>query len=352
MDASIYKCPNCDAELVFDPQSQQVNCLYCRSTFTMEHIKELYGDIVPPTEPVQENTSADDNDSHANLYHCSTCGADIIADAETTATFCYYCHNPVILAGRLTGGYKPSKIIGFQITKEQAVSAFRTWCGSKKFIPSDFKSDRQLEKMTGLYVPFWVADCQVRADYRAIGKKIRRWSSGSYRYTETSEYSVERCADIIAKGIPADGESKIEDLLMESIEPYDYSALKDFSMAYFSGFYADKYDVDKAGVFPRIRERASEAGKSVIMESVGGYSVMNVQNESYNIAKTDWQYIMLPVWFMTYQYKGKMYEFAINGQTGKLAGTPPLDKKKLLRFSAIIGAAIAFIIFLGGQMLI
>lgn len=190
--------------------------------------------------------------------------------------------------------------------------------------------------MTGLYVPFWVADCQVRADYRAIGKKIRRWSSGSYRYTETSEYSVERCADIIAKGIPADGESKIEDLLMESIEPYDYSALKDFSMAYFSGFYADKYDVDKAGVFPRIRERASEAGKSVIRESVGGYSVMNVQNESYNIAKTDWQYIMLPVWFMTYQYKGKMYEFAINGQTGKLAGTPPLDKRSFCVFRLLL----------------
>ncbi len=318
----------------------------------MEHIKELYGDIAPPTEPVQENKSPDDNDAHANLYHCSTCGADIIADADTTATFCYYCHNPVILAGRLTGDYKPSKIIGFQITREQAVNAFRNWCGSKKFIPSGFKSDRQLEKMTGLYVPFWVTNCRVRADYSAIGKKIRSWSSGSYRYTETSEYSVERCADIIAKGIPADGASKIEDLLMESIEPYDYSALKDFSMAYFSGFYADKYDVDKAGVFPRIRERANEAGKSVVRESVGGYSQLSVRNESYEVAKTDWQYIMLPVWFMTYQYNGKMYEFAINGQTGKLAGTPPLDKGKLLRFSALIFAAVAFMIFLGGQFFI
>ncbi len=348
MDASIYKCPNCDAELVFDPQTQQVNCLYCRSTFTMDYIKELYGDVTPPTEPVQ----SDNSDHGANLYHCSTCGADIIADADTTATFCYYCHNPVILAGRLTGDYKPSKIIGFQITREQAVNAFRTWCASKKFIPSDFKSDRQLEKMTGLYVPFWVTNCRVRSDYRAVGQKIRRWSSGSYRYTEISEYSVERCADVITNGIPADGSSKIEDLLMESIEPYDYRALKDFSMAYFSGFYADKYDVDKAGVFPRIRERAAEAAKGVVRESVGSYNQINVQNETYNVAKTDWQYIMLPVWFMTYQYKGRMYEFAINGQTGKLAGTPPLDTGKLLRFAAMIGAIIALVIFLGGQMFI
>ena len=44
---------------------------------------------------------------------------------------------------------------------------------------------------------------------------------------------------------------------------------------------------------------------------------------------------------MSYMYRGKVYEFAINGQTGKLAGTPPLSKPKLALFSGIIGAAVA-----------
>ena len=203
--------------------------------------------------------------------------------------------------------------------------------------------------MTGLYVPFWVTNCDISAKFHAIGKKIRHWTSGDYRYTETQEYSIVRNAKIVTKGIPADGESKIEDVLMESIEPFDYNDLKDFSMSYFSGFFADKYDVDKAGVFPRIKERATIAGKKIIQKSIGSYSSVSVQNESYNINKTKWQYIMLPVWFMTYNYKDTIYEFAINGQTGKLAGTPPLDKKKLAFHSILLGIVIMLIVFMGGQ---
>ncbi|MDE6775554.1 MAG: hypothetical protein K2J37_04560, partial [Ruminococcus sp.] len=283
---------------------------------------------------------------------CSSCGAEIMADDNTTATFCYYCHSPVILSGRLTGSFKPDKVIGFKIEREQAVDAFKKWCSRKRFIPSDFKSNQQLEKITGLYVPFWVADCRMDAEFHGIGKQMRSWTSGNYRYTEIKEYSVDRSAKICTRGIPADGESKIEDLLMESIEPFDYAELQPFSMSYFSGFFADKYDVDRAGVFPRIRERAAQASREIVHGSISGYSSVTAHHESYEVDRMHWQYIMLPVWFMTYRYKGEVYEFAINGQTGKLAGTPPLDKKKLALFSCLIGLIFMIAGFLGGQLFI
>lgn len=350
MDASQYKCPNCDAELTFDPSTQQLTCDFCRSEFTMDKIKEIYADIKP--ESAEETEQKEEFESHTNLYQCKNCGAEIMAEDDTTATFCYYCHSPVILSGRLKGDFKPSKIIGFHIERDQAEKLFKDWCSKKKFIPSDFKSQQQLEKMTGLYVPFWVTDCDVSADFQALGKKVRSWSSGSYRYTETKEYMVIRKAKIRAEGIPADGESKIEDLLMESIEPFDYDALKPFDMSYFSGFFADKYDVDKAAVFPRVKDRVTQASRNVINQSISGYSSTIVQHQNYNIDRTNWQYIMLPVWFMTYRYQDKIYEFAINGQTGKLAGTPPLDKGKLALTSALFGLGIALVAFLGGQFFI
>ena len=276
-----------------------------------------------------------------------------MADDQQTALFCYYCHNPVILSGKLTGDYKPNKVIGFKYTREQALGAFKDWCRGRKFVPSDFKSEQQLEKMTGLYVPFWVADCDVDAHYQAIGKKVRTWTSGEYVYTETKEYSIVRNARILTKGIPADGESKIDDLLMEAIEPFDYNDMKDFSMSYLSGFYADKYDVDRAGVLPRIRERADKVSREQVHNSVGkGYSSVKVENETYNLLKTDWSYMMLPVWFMSYKYKDKVYEFAMNGQTGKLAGTPPLSKPKLFAFSSAIGLIVGIILFIGGAILL
>lgn len=343
-----YKCPNCNADLKFMPETQNFGCEYCGSNFTLEEMQQINADN-PPTVPTDEEIHEQQVfEEHTNLYHCESCGAEIIADDEQTSLFCYYCHNPIILSGKLTGKYRPDKIIGFKYTKENSINCFKDWIKNKWFVPQNFKSQEQIEKITGLYVPFWIADCNMKADLSGIAKKIRTWQSGDYRYTETKEFSIIRQADISAEGIPADGASKIEDVLMEAIEPFDYKEVKDFSMSYLSGFFADKFDVEKSEVFPRIRERASDAGKRILRNSVNGYSSFVVTNESYNIRNTKWQYMMLPVWFMTYKYNDEIYEFAINGQTGKTAGTPPLDKSKLKLFSTAIGLIVAIIVFLVG----
>ncbi len=342
MEAIEYKCPNCDADLKFDPESQKLSCEFCLSSFTEDELKkinEAYGETTPTEAEIQTQNEFEE---HTNLYHCASCGAQIMCDDQQTALFCYYCHNPVILSGKLTGEYKPGKIIAFKFNKDRALDTFRKWVQKRHFVPDDFRSEQQLDKVTGLYVPFWVADCDVKADFTAIGKTVRSWTSGSYRYTETKEYNVV---------IPADGESKIEDLLMESIEPFNYDELQPFSMTYLTGFFADKYDVDKVQVFPRVKSRASQAGKKVVRDSIGSYSSLAVSSEQYNILKTDWEYMMLPVWFMTYNYNNKIYEFAINGQTGKLAGTPPLDKAKLRMFCTALGIGITAAIYLLGGLL-
>ncbi len=335
-----YTCPNCCADLKFDPQLQKLSCEYCLSSFSVEEIKKLCAatENSIPQEAVQVK---EDFENHTHLYRCDSCGAEIMADDQQTATFCYYCHNPVILAGKMGGEFKPDKVIGFKLTRENAIDDFKKWIGKRLFVPKDFKSEQQLEKLTGLYVPFWIADCHINVDYSATGKKVRHWTSGNYRYTETSTYHIVRRGNLVTRGVPADGETKIDDLLMEAIEPFDYNDLRDFSMSYLSGFFADKYDVDKTQVFPRIRERSTQACASLIKESISGYTTVTPLAQNYNISQTDWKYTMLPVWFMSYMYRGKVYEFAINGQTGKLAGTPPLSKPKLALFSGIIGAAVA-----------
>ena len=347
-----YTCPNCSADLKFDPQQQKLTCEYCLSSFTVEEIKKLCAatENSIPQEAVQVQ---EDFENHTHLYRCDSCGAEIMADDQQTATFCYYCHNPVILAGKMGGNFKPDKVIGFKLTRENAIDDFKKWIGKRLFVPKDFKSEQQLEKLTGLYVPFWIADCHINVDYSATGKKVRHWTSGSYRYTETSTYHIVRRGNLVTRGVPADGETKIDDLLMEAIEPFDYNELKDFSMSYLSGFFADKYDVDKTQVFPRIRERSTQACASLIKDSISGYTTVTPLAQNYNISQTDWKYTMLPVWFMSYMYKGKVYEFAINGQTGKLAGTPPLSKSKLALVSGIVGAAVALAcMFIGGAFTI
>ena len=245
----------------------------------------------------------------------------------------------MVLKGRLSGEYRPSKVIPFQITREDAENIFKTWCSKRKFLPKSFVSDKQLTHMAGVYVPFWVADCDINGKMRAVCKKVRSWSSGNYRYTEIKEFDVYRDARMKFEGIPADGASKIEDALMEAIEPFNYGQTVDFEMSYLSGFLSDKYDVNKAQVFPRVRNRAVNGSDQLLRSSMIGYDSVRVTQSDMQVIRTDWQYMLLPVWFMTYQYNGQQYSFAINGQTGKQAGTPPLDTGKLLGLCGIITAA-------------
>ena len=75
-----YKCPNCDGELIFDPAAQKYKCEYCNSLFSQEEL-----DAMKPAESTEKKS-----EEEAVYYTCPSCGAEIVTDATTAATFCYY----------------------------------------------------------------------------------------------------------------------------------------------------------------------------------------------------------------------------------------------------------------------
>ncbi len=242
-----YKCPNCGGGLELNPVNQKMKCPFCLSEFEQAEIERIFAE----QEKAKFNTDGAEEEEKArkdaefsgstNIYRCQSCGAEIMADDTTAATFCLYCHNPVVLSARCSGDLRPSRLVPFMTTKEQAISNYKAWCGKKWFVPKEFKAITTAEKISGVYIPFWLADCSVNGMIHAEGKKIRSWTSGNYRYTETRIYDVSRKANGVFRGIPADGSSKAEDGLMDALEPFDYSQLKEFSMNYLSGFLAEIY---------------------------------------------------------------------------------------------------------------
>ncbi len=349
MDEIQYKCPNCNADLRFNPKKQGFSCEFCDSFFTVEECKSANEQRLE--EEKQQAPAHAEFAEENRLFVCQSCGAELITDSQTAATECVYCHNPVILNGRLSGEYRPAKIIPFKISHEQAIETFNQWCDKRKFLPKDFQTERQLTHLQGVYVPFWVADCHVHGRMQAECHQIRRWTSGNTEYKQVKEFSVFREAELDFEGIPADGQSKVPDDLMEAIEPFDYRETVSFEMAYLSGFLSDKYDVNKAQVFPRVRNRAVNGSDQMLRSSMTGYDSVRVTDSTMNILRTKWQYMLLPVWFMSYLYEGKQYHFAINGQTGKQAGTPPLNQKKLSLLCSGIAVGVTLLGLLGGFLL-
>ena len=364
-EAKQFHCPNCYADLKFSPATQKFTCEYCRSAFTEAEVlafqqrqaateQQYQSDEgqMPPEQQIndQERREREKFNEETKLYSCPSCGAEIMSDSNTAAAFCYYCHNPIILKGRVDGMYKPSMVLPFAFDKNEAVNRFKKWAKTKRFAPNDLTSSVQIDKLTGLYVPFWVARSSTSSRMEAIGENKRSWTSGNYRYTETSRYRVVREATINYEGVPADGSQKIEDQLMEAIEPFDYSKARPFNMAYLSGFYADKYDVDKEQVLPRIQERMyNNNGK--VLDSTTHYMALKHRSQYNRTDSLSWDYMMLPVWFMTFDYKGKLWEYAVNGQTGKVSGELPISKAKLISFCSMIGGIIAAIFLIGGYFM-
>lgn len=354
MESLAYKCPNCSADLKWDAAKQQFACEFCSSCFTKEEMEAIAAkqeELASEERPEEEIRTDEEFAEHTSVYSCDSCGATIMADDNTAATFCYYCHNPVILRGRVSGEYRPSFVLPFQIDRQQAIGHFQDWCTKHKFLPGDFLSAAQQEKITGLYVPFWVTDCDVNAEMDALGKKVRSWTSGNYHYTETREFAVARKAKVVLRGLPADGASHIDDDLMEAVEPFDYQQVQPFAMQYLSGFLAERYDMNMAAMFPRIQKRAVQASDTLLRSSMKGYTSLSVTRSDIKVMSTNWEYMLLPVWFMTYKYRGKIYEFALNGQSAKFVGEPPVSVPKLIGFASAIGAIAAVITVIVGVLM-
>lgn len=66
----------------------------------------------------------------------------------------------------------------------------------------------------------------------AEGHKVHSWRVGDTRFTNTKIFNVTRRAEMTFVRVPCDGSKRIDDSLMESIEPFDYTGIKPFSMSY------------------------------------------------------------------------------------------------------------------------
>lgn len=335
-----HKCPACRAPIEFKVKLGKWKCDYCDNEYTLDDLKKYNN---ASSEKV--NLGAAGDDTQYDSYRCKNCGAEIIADEHTASTFCLYCGNTAILKSKLSGKFAPTKIIPFKKEKEDAIKAFK---GLKKFrplLPNDFVSQKNIEKITGLYVPFWLFNVMVDGNIECKAVKSTSWSVGDTVYTKTDTYSLIRGGSVKFNMIPVDGSSRFNNDIMNTIEPFDYSEMVDYNHAYLSGFLSEKYDVDAENSRKECGVRAINSATEKFKSEVMGYgSVVLTQN---NLAAREMgrEYALLPVFMVNVKYKDKFYIFAMNGQTGEFIGNMPISVPKLI-VNAILIFILTLLIFL------
>ena len=336
-----YKCPACGGALEFNTDAQAVKCPYCDTEFAMQTIRRLEAESAPSQEKLDWQLPNTDVDGDGLCdYVCRSCGGQIIADENTAATSCPYCGNPVVMEGRLSGMLKPDLVIPFQLDQQAAEEALKQHLSGKILLPKIFKDENRIRKIQGMYVPFWLFDADVDADLRFDATDVRHWSDSDYDYTETSYYSVRRAGHIGFDAVPVDGAGKLDNALMESIEPYDLSQAVPFEKAYLAGFLADKYDVTAEDSRQRANERIRASTVASFESTVTGYDTVTTQRVNLQLENGLVRYALLPVWLLTTQYKGQNYTFAMNGQTGRFVGDLPMDKGAFWKWWGIVAAGV------------
>ena len=346
-----YKCPCCDGAIEFNSTLQKMKCPYCDSEFEMETLQAYEAE---QSSSVQENMTWDTaagtqwqpgETDDLRVYCCNSCGGEIVADETTGASECPFCGNPVVMRGQFAGDLKPDLVIPFKLDKKAAMEALKSHYKGKVLLPKVFKDQNHVEQIKGMYVPVWLFDADADAHVRYKATRVRNWSDSQYHYTETSHYSVTRGGGIGFTNVPVDGSTKMDDALMESIEPYHMDEAVDFQSAYLAGYLADKYDVDSEASVERANERIKQSTEDAFAATVTGYTSVTPVNSQISLSNGQAKYALLPVWILNTEWNGQKFTFAMNGQTGKLVGDLPVDKSAYKTWLFGVAAAVSAAVF-------
>ena len=120
-----YKCPACTGPLHFVGASGKLECDFCGGKYDVADIERLYAGKEAAAVEASEKAEAKAEANRQKMadmeaqgwdtsgltsdwgaeadgmkaYSCPSCGAELICDASTAATFCPYCGNPTVVPG-------------------------------------------------------------------------------------------------------------------------------------------------------------------------------------------------------------------------------------------------------------
>ena len=182
-----FKCPSCGGDLVYDPGSTQMKCIRCSRTTPFGEV-----DYEKDLQEAKPSEASDNDGNGKEEYHCANCGAVLDTDDYTASTVCRYCGSPMLLESRFSGDVKPSRILPFGFDKKKAQDNFKNWTGTGFLTPASFKTQATMDKVTGVYVPYWLYNYTADVNIKAIGTRTRIERTQTEEIIHTDHFDINR----------------------------------------------------------------------------------------------------------------------------------------------------------------
>lgn len=336
------KCPNCGATVTFDPASGMLYCDYCG-----------YKHELPKPEEGQTICEMDFKSAlHTKSFNwgeqkkevqCKQCGAVTVYDALETAAVCPFCGSTSVMPASNENTIAPGAVCPFSVTKEQAGEHFTNWLKKKWFAPRKAKKSASPEAFQGVYLPYWTYDAQTTSNFtgRAGFDKTVKDKDGNTR-TETNWQRVMGVYQKFFDDVTVMASKRQEGSGVEECEPFDFSKMVPYSPQVVAGFVAERYSIGL--------QEGWETAQGTIQSSLSSDIASHIRHR-WHADRTDsvrfstlytnitYKYLLVPAWISSFKYKDKIYQFAVNGQTGKVGGKSPVSGWRVM-LAILIGIGI------------
>lgn len=340
------KCPSCGSNMIFDPESQMLYCEHCGTKRSFEQdLKASEIDLIAGFNC--EKT--DWNEKDVSVFKCDNCGAKVVLNADETAKICPFCGTAHVKKSEELAGLKPNAVLPFLFGADKASKYSETWAKKRIFAPKKFKKSLNSDNVKGVYSPCFTFDSKTTSFYRGrIGKTYTRTvGSGKNQHTET--YTVwknisgtyyDNFNDILVSA-----GSKINQKTVDKLSPYDTDSSKEYKENYLLGFMAYHYDKSIEDCWGTAKGKMDAAIRRSILSQYS-YDTVDYLNVSTTHEAVTYKYVMIPVYVGNFNYKKKLYNFFVNGVSGKVSGKTPVSALRVLIAVGLGLAAAAGIAFL------
>lgn len=350
-------CPSCGSQLTYSAEKQMIACGHCGFSKDYEKANDM----------ISENSLADAQQLMAKytpasiskkVVECNGCGSQLMIGEDEVAVRCNFCGSEKVNETAFDKNLiQPQGIIPFKIPKKESKDKFQVWIKKGWFHPNKLKKLAELGDIHGIYVPFWTYDAQTHSQWSGQAgyyyyetesytdsngnrqtRQVRktRWVSRSGSFS----HSFDDVLVVASKGLPHNIITKIYPYQLGDLVNYDAQVLVGWESEIYSIDVNEGYGIADGIMDSRLRDIASK--------DLGGDTQRFLRVSSSKWDQT-FKHIILPVWLCTYLYNGKAYQFAVNGQTGKINGEKPLSWVKITLLILVIIAIIATIVIIANQ---
>lgn len=349
LKSTTQKCEGCGGNLIFSPKHQQLYCTKCEKLTNFNKSKAITKHSIADAEKSKFNESAWATEN--KVIACKTCGAKIVLNNLEYTTNCPYCGSSAVSVTTELPGMAPDIIIPFAFDEQDAQDKFLVGVKKKMFIPSIFKKKNTEKKIYGIYIPTFGFDADTSSNYSGVLIRVESYTGADGKtYSRDVPFAISGNKKLSHRDVTIESSSKIDQLQLESILPYDIKEAYDFDENFIRGYVVEHYNVDGVECH-KAAKRIIDANiqrKILSQYSYDKVASLSIKTQYFN---EKFLYKVSPIYMFEFVYKNKTYKPIMNGQTGKLGKGLPKSKIKITFFVlgivAIVVAIILLIAFFG-----